>query len=157
MRRKEQEVTDKSIIDKILTGSEICRVAINDEEYPYIVPMNYGYSDNALYFHSAAAGEKIDLIKKNNKVCFEIEYAAGVIRNEEPCKWATRYLSIIGSGEIEIINDASEKKRGLDIIMNHYGNIAQNEYNDGQVNNLVILKLTINKLTAKRSGNWVDL
>jgi nitroimidazol reductase NimA-like FMN-containing flavoprotein (pyridoxamine 5'-phosphate oxidase superfamily) len=157
MRRKEQEVTDKSIIEKILTGSEICRVAINDEEYPYIVPMNYGYSDNALYFHSAAAGEKIDLIKKNNKVCFEIEYAGEVIRNEDPCKWSTRYLSIIGSGEIEIINDTSDKKRGLDIIMKHYGNTAQNEYNVSQVNNLVILKLTINKLTAKRSGNWVDL
>ena len=157
MRRKEQEVTDKSIIQKILTGSDICRIAINGEVYPYIVPMNFGYSDNALYFHSAAAGEKMDLIRKNNKVCFEIEYAGDVIRNEDPCKWATRYLSVIGCGEIEIITDTNDKKRGLDIIMNHYGKTTGNEYNNSQVNNLLILKLTINDLTAKRSGNWVDL
>jgi hypothetical protein len=156
MRIKEQELTDKKIIQEILAKSEFCRIAINDDEFPYIVPLNYGYSDNILYFHSAATGKKIDLIRINNKVCFEIEYSSQVIQHEQPCKWATKYLSIIGFGEIEIIDGNTEKKRGLDIIMNHYGKVTDNQYTEAQVNKLVIFKLTIMNLTAKRSGNWFN-
>ena len=154
MRRKDKEVLDEKIINEILTKSEFCRIAINDYEYPYLVPLNYGYCDNALYFHSAAEGKKIELLKKNNKVCFEIEHTAKTILNETPGKSTTKYLTVIGYGEIEIITDTNEKIKGLDIIMSHYSNNGNNEYNQGQVNNLVILKLNINSLTAKRSGNW---
>jgi len=154
MRRINQEVTDRDIIENILSKSEFCRIAISDDEHPYIVPLNYGYLDNALYFHSAAIGKKIDLIKKNNKVGFEIEFSAQTIQNEQSCKWSTKYLSVIGSGEVEIITDAAEKIKGLNIIMNHYGNTTGNDYNESQMNNLVILKLNIKELTAKRSSNW---
>ena len=157
MRRKNQEVTDKSIIEEILTKSDFCRIAINDNEYPYLVPLNYGYRDNTLYFHSAAIGKKVDLIKKNNKVGFEIEYSAKTIPHEQPAKWSTKYLSMIGYGEVEIITDGIEKKKGLDIIMSHYSDSINNEYEDSQVNNLVILKLKITGLTVKRSSNWNDL
>jgi nitroimidazol reductase NimA-like FMN-containing flavoprotein (pyridoxamine 5'-phosphate oxidase superfamily) len=154
MRRKDKEVTDKKIIDKILNESEFCRVAIHDDEYPYLVPLNYGYSDNTLYFHSAAEGKKIELLKNNNKVCFEIEHAAKTMLDEQPGKSTTKYLTVIGYGEIEIITDTDKKIKGLDIIMNHYGSTTASEYDESQLNRIVILKLTINKITAKRSGNW---
>jgi nitroimidazol reductase NimA-like FMN-containing flavoprotein (pyridoxamine 5'-phosphate oxidase superfamily) len=153
MRRQEKEVTDKQVIEDILTKSEICRIAIHDAEFPYLVPLNYGYCNNTLYFHSAAAGKKLDLIRRNNKVCFEIEYSSRVIQHEESCKWTTNYLSLIGFGEIEIMDDTVDKKKGLDIIMSHNGKKTDNEYDDSQINNLVILKLTITGLTAKRSGD----
>ena len=81
MRRKEKEIIDQNIIEEILTNSFICRVAFFDEEYPYIVPMNYGYRDNTLYFHCGLQGRKIDLIKRNNKVGFEIEHKHEIIKN----------------------------------------------------------------------------
>jgi len=153
VHKKDKEVTDKQVIEEILTKSEICRIAIHDTEYPYIVPLNYGYCDNTLYFHSATTGKKLDLIRINNKVCFEIEYSSQIIQHEESCKWTTNYLSLIGFGEIEIIDDTFDKKKGLDIIMSHYGKTTNNVYNDTQINNLVIFKLPITGLTAKRSGN----
>ena len=156
MRRKDKEVTDKKVIEEILTKSEFCRIAMHDDEYPYIVPLNYGYRDNTLYFHSAAEGKKIELLKMNNKVCFEIEHTAKTILNEQPAKSTTKYLTVIGFGEVEIITDTVEKKKGLDIIMSHYGNNGNNVYNQSQLNSLVILKLTINSITAKRSGNWEE-
>ena len=157
MRRKDKEVTDKKNIEEILTKSEFCRIAMHDDEYPYLVPLNYGYCNNALYFHSAAEGKKIELLKKNNKVCFEIEHTAKTVLNEQPGKSTTKYLTVIGFGEVEIITDTVEKKRGLDIIMSHYGKTTDNEYNENQLSSLVILKLTINSITAKRSGNWEGL
>ncbi len=86
MRRKERCIKDQEIIEQILRQSVICRVAMHDEEYPYMVPMNYGYRDHTLYFHCALEGKKLELIRKNNHVCFEIELSHEIIKYAESCR-----------------------------------------------------------------------
>lgn len=93
MRRKEKEITDQKLIEEILSKSEICRIAMIDEGEPYIVPLNYGYSNNAIYFHSDPAGKKIIILRRNHRVCFEIEYGVDIIKSEVSCKWNTKYRS----------------------------------------------------------------
>jgi nitroimidazol reductase NimA-like FMN-containing flavoprotein (pyridoxamine 5'-phosphate oxidase superfamily) len=154
MRRKEKEITDSEIIEQILIKSEVCRIAMIDNDQPYIVPLNYGYFDRALYIHSAPLGKKIDILKQNNKVCFEIEYSGEIIKHELSCEWSTKYRSIIGYGTIEMITDFEQKKAGLDIIMNHYGKSENNVYKDRNVDFIVILKLNIGQITGKQSGDW---
>lgn len=156
MRRKDKEITDKKIIEEILAKSVICRLAMIDEDEPYIVPVNFGYSDNVIYIHSAPKGRKIDLIKKNNRVCFEIEYQSEVIKKEKACDWTTKYRSVIGYGNIEIITDEEGKKQGLDIIMNQHGRSENNVYNKSLLKDMVILKLEIKKMTGKQSGEWMN-
>ena len=154
MRRKEKEITDKSIIEKILKESELCRIAMIDGTEPYIVPLNYGYADGVIYAHSAPAGRKIDLLKVNSRVCFEIEYSAEVVRKDEPCKWSAKYRSVIGYGNVEIITDTESKKKGLDIIMQKYGYQGHGEYNEGSLSRMVLLKIRIDQITGKQSGDW---
>jgi nitroimidazol reductase NimA-like FMN-containing flavoprotein (pyridoxamine 5'-phosphate oxidase superfamily) len=154
MRRTEKEIVDKEVIEEILAKSEICRIAMIDKDEAYIVPLNYGYSENVIYFHSAPEGRKIKLLKANNRVCFEIENNAEIVRKDEPCKWTTKYRSLIGHGNIEIISDTKNKKIGLDIIMRKYGYDGQGGYNEGSLSRMVLLKLTIEKITGKQSGNW---
>jgi uncharacterized protein len=153
MRRKDKEITDPAIVREILEKSFICRIGLLDGDRPYIVPMNYGFSEGVLFFHSARVGKKIELISKNNRVCFEIEYAAEVIRNDQSCAWSTRYRSVIGYGILEIITDAEEKKKGLDVIMAHNGK-RDNHYHEPYVARIVILKLTIDQISGKQSGDW---
>jgi len=154
MRRNDKEIKDPEVIEEILNKSQVCRIALNDGEYPCIVPFSYGYHDRVLYFHSAAHGKKIELIQKNNKACFEIEYDSQILQHEQACQWTTRYRSVIGYGAIDIITDPGEKEKGLDRIMSHYGRSAGNAYDKKHVENIVILRLTIFKLTGKQSGNW---
>ncbi len=123
MRRKEKEIKDRKIIEEILSTSLICRVALFDNECPYVIPMNYGYKKNTLYFHCAPQGKKIDLIKQNNKVGFEIEQTHEIIKNNISCKWTTNYSSVIGNGVIGIVTDYNEKIAGLDILMQQHGKI----------------------------------
>lgn len=153
MRRKQFEITDKGIVEEILSKSEVCRIAFMDGDRPYILPLNYGYKDNAIYFHSAPIGKKIDLLKINNKVCFEIEYSTEIIKHQIPCDWGAKYRSVIGYGTIDFIKDFEQKKEGLDIIMAHYGK-DNNVYQDEQVEYIVILKLTIDEISGKQKGNW---
>jgi hypothetical protein len=154
MRRKDKEITDKHIIQDILSKSEICRIALTDGESPYIVPLNYGFFENTFYFHSASTGKKIDIIKKNNRVCFEIEYSQEIVRQAQSCNWTTKYRSVIGFGNIEILTDPEQKKKGLDIIMAHYGKPDNNQYIEADVERIVILKLVITEVSGKQSGDW---
>jgi nitroimidazol reductase NimA-like FMN-containing flavoprotein (pyridoxamine 5'-phosphate oxidase superfamily) len=154
MRRKEKEITDRRIINRILQESVICRIAMVDQGEPYIIPLNYGYSDNALYIHSALKGKKMDILKRNNRVCFEIELPAEIIRNELSCDWSTKSRSVIGYGIVEIITNTEEKKKGLDIIMKHHGKASGNAYKDILVDSIVILKLNIDNITGKQLGEW---
>ena len=157
MKKHNQEIKSKAVIEEILSNSKICRIAMLDNGKPYLLPFNYGYKDNCIYIHSAPEGKKIDLLKKNNEVCFEIEYKAEIIKDFKSCKWATKYRSVVGYGNIEIITDYEHKKNGLDIIMTHNGSSKENNiYEKRQIELLVILKLNISWITGKQSSNWSD-
>ncbi len=153
MRRKDKKITDKDIILEILHAAHICRIAIHTDDYPYIVPMNYGYKDNVIYLHSASSGRKLDLLKQNNKVGFEIEQRHEIIKDEISCRWTTKYRSIIGFGDIEFINDKAQKLAGLTIIMEHHGK-KDNIFSEKAVESVVVLRLHIKALSAKQSGKW---
>jgi|WetSurSiteA1Bulk_404760.scaffolds.fasta_scaffold05165_3 uncharacterized protein len=158
MRRKDKEISDRDIIEHILLKSEICRIALADDDAPYIVPLNYGYAGDSLYFHSAPAGRKMQLIRKNNRVCFEIEYLHEIVKHDVhqdmACNWTTRYRSVIGYGRIEVITDPEQKKKGLDILMAHNGKSTGTGYHQGNVDSMVVLKLKIEEITGKQSGDW---
>jgi nitroimidazol reductase NimA-like FMN-containing flavoprotein (pyridoxamine 5'-phosphate oxidase superfamily) len=154
MRRQEKEILDKDIIERILKESDICRIAMIDGSEPYIVPLNYGYVDGVIYIHSAPEGRKISILSANNRVCFEIEYAQKVVKKKEPCNWTTKYRSVIGYGNIEIVSDTENKKKGLNIIMRKYGYKGKSDYNEGLLNWVILLKLKIEKVTGKQSGDW---
>lgn len=154
MRRKDKSIDDPAVIEEILSGSEIVRVAMMDGDKPYIVALNYGYFENALYIHSAPEGKKIGLLKKNNRVCFEITMKHEIIRPELSCEWTTKYRSVIGYGKVEFIDDFEEKKKCLNIIMSQHGRSEGNEYKDKQVDFIVILKIIIDDISGKQSGDW---
>jgi uncharacterized protein len=154
MRRKDKEIRDRNVIEQLLSRSEICRIAMIDGNMPYMVPLNYGYAGNALYFHSALSGRKIEILKRNNRVCFEIENHTEIIKDEIPCEWTAKYRSLIGYGTIEFITGHEEKKKGLDVIMAHYGRKGANIYMDNHIENIIILKLNIEEISGKQSGDW---
>ena len=154
MRRREREITDSEVIEEILRKSEVCRIAMIDQDIPYIVPLNYGYKGNALYIHSAPEGRKMEILKLNNHVCFEIEYSSEIIREGKACDWGTRYRSLIGYGFAEIITDTEQKEEGLDIIMSHNGKLDTASYSNSLVESLVIIKIVIDSISGKQSGDW---
>ena len=154
MRKQDKEITEKGIIQEILEKSEICRLGLVDNTEAYIVPTNYAYENGIIYIHSAPSGRKIELIKRNNRVSFEIEYSSEIIKSEIPCKWTTRYRSVMGKGTIVTENNPESKKKGLDLIMIKYGAEMELNYKEKELSGMIILKLTIDSAIGKQSGNW---
>lgn len=154
MRRKDKEITDKSIINTILNNSEICRLGLVENGEAYIVPVNYAFDDGLIYIHSAAHGKKIEILKKNNSVSFEIEYPGEIEKNEIPCEWSAKYRSVMGRGTITIETEKEAKISGLNLIMKKYGAKGELKYDDSSLSRMVLIILKINSLTGKQSGDW---
>jgi len=152
MRRKDKEIIDTDMINAKIKEADVCRLAFCDGLIPYIVPMNFGYKHNTLYFHSAKEGKKLEIIKKNNSVCFEIECNVEIVKAEKPCKWTTNYYCIIGNGKAEVVEDYNEKVKALNIIMEKYSNQVECKFAKESVNSLTIIKVKITDVTGKKSG-----
>ncbi len=150
MRRKDKEVTDKGVIESIIQRSSVCRLALSDDNHPYVIPVCFGYSDHALYFHSAPEGKKIDILKKNNAVCFEFDIDHEIVAADHPCNWTMKYRSVVGFGKASIIEGAREKRDALAIIMRQYSDksVLDRETN---VDHLVVFKVNIGSITGRVS------
>ena len=111
MRRKDREITDYNKMLEILHQCDCCRLGFIDDIGTYIVPLNFGYEElNAnlvLYFHGAREGKKLDLIKTQNQVGFEMDRKHELIEGNIPCAYSFKYQSIIGKGKIEILENFS--------------------------------------------------
>lgn len=117
MRKKDKEIRDWSRIEHILQNNKICRLGLCRKGRPYIVPVNYGYKDRTIFIHTGKIGKKMDIIRENPNVCVEIDQDIEIIRGEVPCKFSTKYDSVIADGRAEIIEDVVRKQKALDIIM----------------------------------------
>jgi hypothetical protein len=151
MRKKEKEIRDNAEIESILNRAEVCRLGLSDNNTPYIVPLNFGYKDNCIYFHSFPEGKKIDILKKNNKVCFEIDIDCKLVKSENPCDWGMKYRSVIVFGKASFVQDVQEKKQALDTIMSHYSDNTY-EYPENVINALAVVKVRIESITGKKLG-----
>jgi uncharacterized protein len=155
MRRNEREVTDRKEIIMVLKKALICRIAIHDKPYPYIVPLNFGVEDGEkikLYFHCATEGKKLDLIRKNNKVSFEADSDTQIISGKTACRWSMLYRSVTGFGTIEVVNDPEERVSGLNLLMEHYSGNSVNEFDPAVFARTLILRLTVESLSCKKHG-----
>jgi len=150
MRRSDKEITDRKAIEDIILRSKVCKLAMCEENMPYIVPLCFGFKNNTLYFHSAPKGKKIEILKKNPNVCFEFEILTQIIKSAKACKWGMRYRSVIGFGKAGFITDDDLKRQAFDIIMNQYAD-GSFIYEDALLKSVVIINVEIQSMTGKQS------
>lgn len=150
MRRKDKEIKDIAEIESVICQSMVCRLAMADKNRPYMVPLCFGYKDHTLYFHSAGQGKKIDVLKKNNLVCFEFDIDYEPIKSDNACDWGMKYKSVIGFGTASFIEDFESKCRALDIITQHYSGESF-DFPEAKIKNTVIIKVNIEHMTGKYS------
>ncbi len=150
MRRKEKQIKEFADIEAVLESARVCRIAMVDKDFPYIVPINFGYKDGALFLHSAPEGRKIDLIKNNPKVCFEVDELISLKKAKLACEWGAQYKSVIGTGIAGFIDDAAQKKKALDIIMSQYSGRSF-EYSEETLAKTAIIKIDIEEMAGKQA------
>jgi uncharacterized protein len=154
MRRKEREISDMDLISEVIRSADTCRLAFADNNTPYIVTMNFGYSEGVkpvLYFHCAPEGKKMEMMKKNNYVCFQMDSDHQLTTGDRCCDWGMKYKSVVGYGRLSPVEDMEEKERGLDLIMEHYGGSGKQGYDPKVFLRTTLLRLEITEISAKQA------
>ncbi|MGI9538323.1 MAG: pyridoxamine 5'-phosphate oxidase family protein [Desulfocapsaceae bacterium] len=124
MRRKQCEITSRAEIDAVLTRCRVGRIATcGADGYPYITPVNYVYHDGSIYFHCARSGEKLDNLKGDPRVCFEVDIPLAYLDldyygdNPESCGVTQFYHCAIIRGRAEIVRNIEEKTAALNALV----------------------------------------
>ena len=153
MRRTDREVTDPADVRSILESAKILHLGLKDEEFPYIVPLHYGYEfgeDSLIfYMHSAKEGHKLDLIRQDARVCAEIDSPWKLVSGGDiACKYGAKFASVIARGTAEIVTDEAEKIKGLTLLMEHQtGRVF--EFNSQMAEAVEVIKVTAGEWSAK--------
>lgn len=155
MRRRDREIKEFDEIVKIIKKCDSLVLGLNDEGYPYLVPLNFGMDIEDgqlyLYFHCAKEGKKLDLIQKDNRATFEMDCNHNFILYEERMSCTMGYESVIGQGTIEIVAE-DKKYDALKILMRQY-HAEDFQFNTDMIKVTTFLRLKVEKLTGKRRNN----
>jgi nitroimidazol reductase NimA-like FMN-containing flavoprotein (pyridoxamine 5'-phosphate oxidase superfamily) len=150
MRKANREIKDPKAVRAIMEEARVCRIGLSDDGMPYIVPMNFGLGEDCIYLHCAAEGRKLDIIRRNDRVCFEMDLFREVVLGQSPCGCSARYESVIGFGRASIVEEPGAKRTALDRIMEHNGVKGAFIYQDDILEKTTVVRIAIESLTAKR-------
>ncbi|MCI7145198.1 MAG: pyridoxamine 5'-phosphate oxidase family protein [Clostridiales bacterium] len=153
MRQQNREIKDFNEIVEVMKKCDVCRLALNDEGYPYIIPLNFGMdaSDGkiTLYFHSALEGYKVDLIKKDPRASFEMDCNHLLQYFEDKGYCTMAYESVIGRGMIRILGE-NDKKAALQKLMAQYHSDEGAYFNPAAIDRTLVYALEVQSITGKR-------
>lgn len=155
MRRKDREIKDFDKILQIMRQCDSCVLALNDDGFPYMVPLNFGMNiENGqlyLYFHCAMQGKKMDLIRKDNRATFEMDCDHNFILYDKRMSCTMDYSSVIGHGLIEFVED-KKKYEALKVLMRQY-HAEDFLFNTDMIKVTTVLKMKVLDITGKRRNN----
>ncbi len=145
------DITDKKELESVIKKTDTCYIAMVDNNKPYLLAFNFGYTDGAIYIHTSRYGKKLDVLKRNNNVCVHFESDKEIFARHEhvACSWRMRYKSVLVYGKAETIEDYDKKVEGLNIFMSHYSD-KKFKFSKPSVDNVNIIKIHIDKMTGRK-------
>lgn len=155
MRRKDREVTDFDKIMEIVESCDCFRLGLVDEDnLPYIVPLNFGYEadDGRLYlfFHGAKTGHKAELLKHTSKVSFEMDCSHELKEaGENACSYSYFYECVMGKGEVIELLSYEDKVKAFKTMMQKYAHRDNFTFPQKTIDAVAVYKIVVNTLTCK--------
>lgn len=152
MRRR--DITSETELLEIIRSCQWCHLAMVDEEgLPYLIPMNFGFSEGIIYMHGAQHGKKISILRNKPLVCinFSSDHLLRYQTEEVACSWSMKYKSVLVYGKAEFITDTEEKIAALNIIMAQYSDKSF-KFNAPSVREVNVWKIRINKMEGRAFG-----
>ncbi|MDU8925194.1 pyridoxamine 5'-phosphate oxidase family protein [Pasteurellaceae bacterium LIM206] len=153
IRRKDRAITDYRQMLAIMRQCDVCRLGFQDEQGVYIVPLNFGIRENdgriTLYFHGFVKGKKIDLIRQQPVVGFEMDRKHEIVHGEIACHYSFLYQCIMGKGKISLVDEPEEKTLGLQCLMQRYTQKTDWIFAENELKKVHVIKLEITQWSCK--------
>ena len=148
--------TDREIMEAVIHNCDTCFIGVADENnMPYVLPMNFGFRDNVIYLHSAQYGRVIDILDKNPNICvtFCTDSELAYQNLEVACSYRVKAKSVVAFGKVQFMdnNDLEAKRDALNVIMQQYSDM-EFKYNDPAVRNVKVWLVPVDQMTCKEFG-----
>ncbi|MFB0918373.1 MAG: pyridoxamine 5'-phosphate oxidase family protein [Clostridiaceae bacterium] len=154
MRRIRQKLDQTEVNEILLNSSTGILGVIGENGYPYTVPVNYTYTNGAVYIHCAITGHKVDALKACDKVSFTVVSEDEVV----PSTFSTNYKSVIGFGKASIVEENTEKRLALDSLVDKYSSSFKEEGNreiEREWSLVSIIKIEFDHISGKTAKSLV--
>lgn len=160
MRRLDRDNSANDfVIEKCIADSQVLRIGMATDDLPYIVPLCFGYERiedrRVFYFHKNRNGLLHELIEKNPHCSFELEGSSSLFMDEAKRTCNMDYASIIGRGVVSLVDGDDERKRALDLLMEHYGR-GDFQYDVRGMSAILVFRLEVESLTCKATRGWKE-
>lgn len=148
------QIEDLAEKEAIIAACHTCFVAMCDaQNFPYVIPMNFVYHQQTLYFHSAPFGRHIDILAHNPNVCVSFCSDAKLVfqHQDVACSYRMQSKSVLCKGKISFVDDIAEKENILNLLMQKFTGKAF-QYSLPALNNVKIWRMPVLEITAKAFG-----
>ena len=146
-----EKITDQKVIETLLSEAPFLRLGLCKNDRPYIVPMSFGYKKGVIYLHSSKTGTKMDFLRSNTNVCFEVDIFHKTLHGDHPCSYNVKYQSVVGFGTAAILKDEQDRKEGLKTIIDHYHTEGYC-IDDLDMSRVAVIRIDIEELHGKQNG-----
>ena len=155
MRRSDREVSGLDNILAIFNKCEALHLGLCLDNKPYIVPMNFAYEvvdgQVFIFLHCASEGKKLDIISKNDNVCFEAYCSYKTLPDEKACNWSAEFQSVMGEGRISTVTKDDKKAAAFDLIMKRHGFEGPPQISPRMLAKVTVLQIEVTSITGKSS------
>ncbi|MDU7338086.1 MAG: pyridoxamine 5'-phosphate oxidase family protein [Clostridium sp.] len=150
MRKKDRQTTEEEAYQILEAGEYATLCTVNAEDgTPYGVPISFVVKDHSIYIHMAVAGQKLENLKKDPRVCIMCVGQTLLY----PEQYSTDFESTIVTGSAEFIIDRTEKLEALKMLCDKYGMPEGGEFLEkkmqGGVDRMEVVKIPIESITGK--------
>lgn len=146
-----QEITDRAVIDELFTTARTgCLGMVDPDGAPYVLPVNFVYTEGRFYVHCATSGRKLDCLAHNPRVtlvCYAIE---GWRTGANACEFGVTYKSAIAFGTARLIEDAARRAEVLNALTRKHAHGAHFEpCTAAESERVCVIEITPERVTGK--------
>jgi nitroimidazol reductase NimA-like FMN-containing flavoprotein (pyridoxamine 5'-phosphate oxidase superfamily) len=152
VRRTDREMGDRGEMEALLGRALVGRIATCRDAEPYVVPLCFVYEAGKIYFHAAWMGKKMDYLKANPRVCFEVDEWLGLIQSQHGCAVSVQYRSVVAYGRYAEVADEAERLRVLELLSHKYAGRPNMPMEQSSVDATLIGQIAIESMTGKKNG-----
>ena len=143
---------DRGEMESLLDGVLVGHLGLCVDGGPYVVPIGFVYHDGRIYFHSYPRGRKVEALRRDPRVCFQVEEVGRLLPGSTPCKFSVEYRSIIAYGRVRFLEEDEEKLEALRLLLRKYGSSEAAEALDGgMLGDVLVAEIAVEEMTGRSS------
>lgn len=150
LRRADRAMTPGEV-EHLLEESPVGRLGTCAGGLPYVKPVNYLYRGGRVYFHGAPQGHAMDNLRRNPRVCFEVDRMEAVIPKARSCDYSVAYSSVVAFGSARLVERDDEKREILAGLSRKYsGGFDPLPPGPGDLAGVAVVEVSVETVTGKR-------